>query len=398
MSNVYDVGGVQMTRPFKIQQFAHFGFNVDDIDAASEFYEDTLGFARTDCVDLQAVPAISKGLGEEVDGRLVFTRFSSDHHALIYMHRDAAGFMGGGAATDITTNQITWQVSSLREIVDAERFLLDRDVPIVRVGRDMPGGNWHVYFVDPDGHVIELSYGMEQIGWSGLSKPAAMHKPRFGVPDLPQLTEVDEVSKAQAKGVDLGAGHRYRGCDGESYDVGGVLLPRPFWIQGMGPVGIFSRKPEDALEFYTEALGFSLTEEVTVNGLPCWFLRTRHEHHSLIIAPIALREALGWPSNTTSMLLGVQVGSYTQLRAAIETLTKHGYQRIRVPRELHTGIDYAAHFLDPSGHRIQLYHAMEHVGWDGKPRPTELRPEVGEDWPDTIESDLVGQAFMGPVW
>ena len=75
-----------------------------------------------------------------------------------------------------------------------------------------------------------------------------------------------------------------------------------------------------------------------------------------------------------------------------------GYERLQVPAELHTGIEYAAHFLDPSGHRVQLYHAMEHVGWDGRPRPASRRPTMTEPWPESIESDLVGEPFMGPVW
>ena len=25
--------------------------------------------------------------------------------------------------------------------------------------------------------------------------------------------------------------------------------------------------------------------------------------------------------------------------------------------------------IDPSGHAVQIYHAMEQIGWDGKPKP-----------------------------
>ena len=42
-----------------------------------------------------------------------------------------------------------------------------------------------------------------------------------------------------------------------------------------------------------------------------------------------------------------------------------------IPPELHPGIDYAAQVFDPDGHCIQLYHAMEQIGWDGKPRSKE---------------------------
>ena len=37
---------------------------------------------------------------------------------------------------------------------------------------------------------------------------------------------------------------------------------------------------------------------------------------------------------------------------------------VDLPPELHPGIDYAAHVLDPDGHVLQLYHEMEQIGWD----------------------------------
>ncbi|WP_016694369.1 VOC family protein [Rhodococcus rhodochrous] len=398
MSTSYDVGGVQLQRPFRIQRLGHFGYNVDDVDRAVDFYEDTLGFARTDVLDLRDTP-VGRRFADDVDSRLIFTRFGSDHHAFILMNKAAAGFMGGGGAPDLTTNQITWQVSTLREVVDASEYLIEAGVPIVRVGRDMPGGNWHVYFVDPDGHVVELTYGMEQVGWSGHSRPREMHDRAFHrKPELPQMSEPDEIREAQSRGTDLASGFRYEAGDGERFDVGGALLPRPFSITGLGPVGIFSRDTEAALAFYASLLGMQVTEEASVLGHPVWFLRAGHEHHSLVIAPIELRDALGWDDNTTSIMLGVQVGSYEQLRAARRHLEERGCKEVQFPRELHTGIDYAAHYLDPAGHRIQLYYAMEHVGWDGSPRPADRRPLVEEPWPEVIESDLFGEPFMGPLW
>ena len=48
----------------------------------------------------------------------------------------------------------------------------------------------------------------------------------------------------------------------------------------------------------------------------------------------------------------------------------------RIPFELHPGIDYAAHAIGPDGHCIELYHAMEQIGWDGRPRPAAQRRRV----------------------
>jgi hypothetical protein len=43
---------------------------------------------------------------------------------------------------------------------------------------------------------------------------------------------------------------------------------------------------------------------------------------------------------------------------------------------------------------------MEQLGWDGKPRPKELRRQVSQEWPETLEplSDTyVDQVYQGPL-
>jgi hypothetical protein len=71
-----------------------------------------------------------------------------------------------------------------------------------------------------------------------------------------------------------------------------------------------------------------------------------------------------------------------------------------VPSELYPGIDYAFQVLDPDGHVISLYFGMEQIGWDGKPRPPELRPQVdAKTWPATIEphaDPFSGETLLGP--
>ena len=82
---------------------------------------------------------------------------------------------GMTGAHGININQITWQTGALSEVIGAYHYFNEREVPIMRVGRDMPGSNWHVYCYDPDGHVNELYYGIEQEGWNGRSKPRDMY-------------------------------------------------------------------------------------------------------------------------------------------------------------------------------------------------------------------------------
>jgi len=114
-----------------------------------------------------------------------------------------------------------------------------------------------------------------------------------------------------------------------------------------------------------------------------------------------LRGELGLNPDTSCASMGVEVGSYQQLRDAVGFLKKHGVPFTdAIPPELYPGVDYAAHILDPAGHCIMLHYYMERIGWDGKPRPAELRRKVGKDWPEAIEpmSDTYAdQTFMGPL-
>jgi len=270
------------------------------------------------------------------------------------------------------------------------------------VGRDMPGSNWHVYIRDPDGHTIELYYGIEQVGWTRHSKPLAMYYRRFDeAPSLPQMSEAMEIEDARQKGIEITSGYQPKEDLPNTYTVGGVLLPRPFKVTRIGPVGLFVKEVERSEEFYTEMLGFVKTEEVSFKGRRCVFLRAGAEHHSVGLFPKELRPELGLSAHTTCMTFGVEVGSYEQLRGAVHFFKERGAKLVeRIPPELYPGIDYAAHVLDPDGHCLQLYYYMEQVGWDGKPRPKELRRVVNGEWPEVLEplSDTyVDQTFQGPL-
>jgi catechol 2,3-dioxygenase-like lactoylglutathione lyase family enzyme len=398
----FDVGGVLLQRPFKIRRLGHFGFNAVRMDESRDFYRDLLGFKHSDVLDFGKMPWAPRrdDLG---DTRGYFMRYGTDHHAFVLFnkkvldHRPDRKF-----APEVTINQITWQCGSLKEIMDAHTYFQDQGVPIQRVGRDMPGSNWHVYVYDPDGHTIELYYGIEQIGWNQLSKPTEMYYRGFrDKPSLPQASEITELAEALDKGIDVLSGNRTRETLPETFDVEGVLLPRPFKITKIGPVGLFVTDVERSESFYTEHLGFVKSEEATYRSARCVFLRAGSEHHSVGLFPRELRRTLGLSEHTTCMSFGVEVGSYAQLRRAVEFLKTRDVKFVDVPPELYPGIDYSAFAIDPDGHCVQLYYYMEQVGWDGAVRPAaQRRPVNGGAWPETLEplSDTyVDQVFQGPL-
>ncbi len=397
-TGTYDVGGVLLERPFKIRRLGHFGFNVEHFDEAARFYVDLLGFMVSDEVDFGArLPEADRaGLGRTAG---LFTRYGSDHHSFVLFPRRVLERLGMGGG-EVTINQITWQVGSLREVGDAVDFFSEQGVRVGRVGRDTPGSNWHVYPLDPDGHTNELYYGIEQVGWDGYSKPRSMYNRGFRErPPLPQMAEFDEVSQALDAGVSLSSGYRHAARLPRTFDVDGILLERPFKVTKIGPVRLFVADVAQSLDYYSRILGLTVTSEVDYQGHHCVFLRTTTEHHTLALYPLALRSALGLSEHTTCMSFGLQVANYRQLRAAVDFLRSQGVEVRDLPPELSPGIDYSAFAMDPDGHAIQLYYYMQQVS----AAPGAWQPLADaarfESWPKTVAArpdTFAGEPFLGP--
>ena len=401
----FDVGGLLLDQPFKIRRLGHFGLYVEDLEPNLKFYRELLGFYVSDKLDFARMARPEdmeklKGLGP-TDG--IFMRHGTDHHSFVLFPRkvrealDSRGAMSPG----VTINQITWQVSSLREVVNSVEWFRSGEVRVNRTGRDTPGSNWHVYPFDPEGHLNELYYGIEQIGWLRRSKPRAMYDRGFhDTPDLPQISEYEELNRAEAAGVDILSGLREEDLRDAPYDVGGVLLPRPFKINAIGPVRLFIKDMKRALEFYQGKLGLIHTETVAWKGHTCHFLRCNTEHHVMALYPIALREELRLSPHSTMMSFGCRVNDYKQLKDAVAFLKGKSVKVRTLPPELFPGMDYTAFCFDPDGHAIQLYSYMEQIGWDGRSRPAAERRRIDNDkWPESLEpmgDSLMGETFLGP--
>jgi catechol 2,3-dioxygenase-like lactoylglutathione lyase family enzyme len=157
------------------------------------------------------------------------------------------------------------------------------------------------------------------------------------------------------------------------------------------------------LAYYTDTLGLALTEQTEVLGQRCYFLRTNTEHHALAIYPEALRAPLGMTHNRSLLGFGLQLGSYAQLRAAVDFMTQAGYAPIDLPPALSPGLGHHVWLRDPDGNAVQLYWEMEQIGWSGLPRPAEQRrswPSQPSLWPEQIDAQTdscMGEVFLGPL-
>jgi len=392
----FDVDGYRLDRPFRVRRLGHIGLNCTLIDECLHVYRDLLGFRvsdRLDFMERSADPDSLKGLG---DPGGYFMRHGTEHHSFVLFNKRVRevydkqrDFRPG-----VTVNQISWQVGSLREVVGGESWLRETGEHIQRAGRDMPGSNWHTYFYDPDGHTNELFYGMEQVGWSGFSKPLKMYYLLSRqTAKLPQISETEETSRALAEGLDPSSGARDVPREPARYDVGGVLLPRPFKIVRIGPLRLFVADIDAATRFYRDVLGFRVTAEVPYQGLRSVLLQANTDHHCIGLYPIELRDRLGLSQHSTTFSVGMQLGGYRQLRDARSFLLDRGLREVKLPPELFPGLPRAFRVADPDGHLIEFYDSMRQV------LPPAPARQAVDEWPETVPEDgaFLGEPYLGPL-
>lgn len=154
----FDVDGILLPRPFKVVRIGPVSLFVADVDAATAFYRDRLGFTLTEEVSWQG-------------RRCTFLRANTEHHALALFPVELRPALG--LSEHSTCAAFGLQLANYRQLRDAVRFLEERGCRFVQsVPPDLyPGIDYAAHVLDPDGHCIQLYYGMEQIGWDGIPRP-----------------------------------------------------------------------------------------------------------------------------------------------------------------------------------------------------------------------------------
>ena len=113
------------------------------------------------------------------------------------------------------------------------------------------------------------------------------------------MSEQQEVDAAFERGIRVDDGYRWVDPYDETYDVEGIVLPRPFKVTGIGPVRLFTPDVDQLVEYYRDILGLRVTEEIEHNGHRAVFLRVNTEHHSMAIYDIALGDVSRFEEDLT---------------------------------------------------------------------------------------------------
>ena len=146
--------------PFRVQKLGHTVFYVSNLAASVRWYTQVLGFRLADVYDESMMA-----------GGMAFLRFGPDHHSL--------ALVGEGQKPGIRrgTHHTAFELATLREVVDARDHLRRHGVTIVFEGRRRAGCQVAVEFLDPDGHHLELYWGLDQIGFDHRLRPAGQWRP-----------------------------------------------------------------------------------------------------------------------------------------------------------------------------------------------------------------------------
>jgi catechol 2,3-dioxygenase len=100
-----------------------------------------------------------------MDGRMVFMRCNRDHHGIALVGA------GNAPASRAGMHHLAFEVDSIDEVLRARDHLEKHDVPIDFVGRRRAGAQVAVEFRDPDGHALEIYWGLDQVGEDGKVRP-----------------------------------------------------------------------------------------------------------------------------------------------------------------------------------------------------------------------------------
>jgi catechol 2,3-dioxygenase len=100
----------------------------------------------------------------------VFLRCSADHHGV------ALFVLPEGQSADSGLHHMAFEVSTLDEVFRAREHLRQHDVPVHFEGRRRAGVQIAVEFRDPDGHRLEIYWGLDRVGEDGYIRPSSEWK------------------------------------------------------------------------------------------------------------------------------------------------------------------------------------------------------------------------------
>ncbi len=153
----------------RIQKMGHIGITVRDLDRSIAFYTEMLGLRLTERFEY---PPEQVGHGVTVSAG-AFVRCDATHHCIsIFKFKEGVlpPDAPDGSALSIGLHHIAFELANPAELLAKYREFRDAGIPIVNCRRGGPGNQPRFYARDPDGHLLEFYWGIDQVGWDGIPR------------------------------------------------------------------------------------------------------------------------------------------------------------------------------------------------------------------------------------
>jgi catechol 2,3-dioxygenase-like lactoylglutathione lyase family enzyme len=148
----------------------------------------------------------------------------------------------------------------------------------------------------------------------------------------------------------------------------------PFNIGKIGHVVLNVRDVERSARFYTEVLGFRVSDAYPETMVPggMVFLRCNADHHGIALVGSLEREA----ANVELNHIAFEVASLDEVVRARDHLRRHGVT-IDFEGRRRAGCQLAVEFRDPDNHRLEIYWGIDQIGSGAEVRPAAEWKGVG---------------------
>ncbi len=140
--------------PFQLNKLSHVVLKVADLERSVKFYTEVLGLRVSDVYPETMMP-----------GRMVFLRYGPDHHGVALVGG------AGGPASAVELHHFAFEVASLDEVFLARAHLERHGVGLQFEGRRRAGQQVAIEFKDPDGHNLEICWGIDRLGPDDSARP-----------------------------------------------------------------------------------------------------------------------------------------------------------------------------------------------------------------------------------
>ena len=139
----------------------------------------------------------------------------------------------------------------------------------------------------------------------------------------------------------------------------------PIHVRKLGHVVFRVSDVERTTRFWTEIMGFAISDR---NERGMVFLRHGSDHHSIALAAAEPAEGLPTKDRIGFDHLALEVGSVAELFEIRDFLRAHDVPIVYEGRR-GAGSNPGIEFLDPDGYQLEVYAAMDQIGWEGVSRP-----------------------------